>query len=96
MNQITFTTTLDRYKGDIFPSQLSDIPRVGDFVQIRQECLNSFKKNGLFIELQVKKVTWKESNGNSVVEIDLHYSEMQAKILQQEAVHPYKGITEKM
>lgn len=76
---VSFTTAIDFYKssGNPFPSNLTDVPRQGDFVRVLPVYDKKFQDKGLPIMLEVKRVIW----GAERTECELHYSEMQVKTM---------------
>jgi hypothetical protein len=76
MKPVYLKSNIDAYKG-LFPLTFKtpDVPRVGDMVSIADD--SRLKYEWLPTMLEVKRVIWYEDS----VEVDLHYSEIQAKSL---------------
>ena len=78
--QIIFKTAIDKFKNK-FPTDFKVIPRVGEFVMVREEFhCNHSGVNPIkylpFDKLQVVSVTHLNKDQ---VEVELHLSELQAK-----------------
>jgi hypothetical protein len=69
---IIFKTNIDKFKGK-FPNNFTKVPTNGDFIKINNYYL---KHNLPFDELQVKKITWLDSQN---VEVELHLSDIQER-----------------
>lgn len=57
---VIFTTNIDSYKLNCFPSNLEIPPRIGEKVRVKQEFLGNFLSKKLPTDLEVVNVTWME------------------------------------
>lgn len=76
MATVKFITNIDQYKTYCFPSNITDVPRKGDFVGVIQAYESYYKNKGIPTSLEVVKVIW---FGNNLVLCELWYSESDAK-----------------
>ena len=84
--KVIFSTNIDAYKG-AFPTNFvsPNIPRKGDMVEIDRRNASKMVTKRLPLQLEVCQVTWNEN----FVEVELHYSELQAKMLQSREFNAY-------
>lgn len=76
MTTIKFHTNIDDYQTNCFPTNLQDIPRIGEYVQVVAVYMQHFQNKKLPCRLQVVSVTHTEN----YVLCELHYSEIDNKI----------------
>ena len=55
---IYFKTNLDRYKTNCFPTNLTQVPRVGDKILVERVFIKFYENLGLPIFLEVVDVYW--------------------------------------
>ncbi len=60
--KVKFSTAIDAYRGgDMFPQHLTQVPRKGDAVSVRQELINNYRNKNFPTTLEVVSVTWFET-----------------------------------
>lgn len=56
--KITFKTDLKEYQFNCFPENLTQVPRIGDFILVREATLQYYASEKLPCYLEVTKVFW--------------------------------------
>ena len=72
---VFFRTNIDFYKNSYFPDNITEVPRVGDYIEVTREVITFVHRKDLPTQLQVVRVVWTEDG----VSCELHYSDFQMR-----------------
>jgi len=83
--KVIITCNIDAYKKDCFPV-LSQVPRVGDLIVVKNDFYSYFESKKLPTILEVKQVIWGESDS---VSISVHYMQQTIESAKYSGVNLY-------
>lgn len=83
--KIVFKTQVDAYKTNCWPENLTQVPRIGDTIVIKEAFGNHFSSRNLPLRMEVKDVSWMDLG----VVCELHYKEIDIKIAAQNKTNLY-------
>lgn len=83
--KIVFKTQVDAYKTNCWPENLTQVPRIGDTVVVKEAFTGYYSNKKLPLQMEVVDVTWMDIG----VVCELHYKEIDIKIAAQNKTNLY-------
>jgi hypothetical protein len=81
--KVVFNTNIDHYKTNCFPTNLTQVPRIGEKVLVNEVFGKYYADKKLPLRLEVIDVLWCEAGAI----VELHYCEIDVKIANQNGVN---------